>query len=259
MAQVDDQAEPERHWLVEQIEQLPAAYLEGPTADTVLADLDRVRYVTPDQAVAWGRYLPDRQVAEYLIAAREEMVPGIFHRLTGALTGQGLEILSAEIHSLAHQLCLDRFHVIDGDYQGEPPPERFQSVSAALTRVLQEPSIEHPTFRHIWRPSTSHASVELHKLPTQVRVDNSTSDRYTIIDVFTADRPGLLYVIARQLFDLGLSVVMARISTHLDQVVDVFYVTDNTGQKLPDGPHLQQIRETLLESIARFQDRAEGS
>jgi [protein-PII] uridylyltransferase len=84
-------------------------------------------------------------------------------------------------------------------------------------------------------------------------VDNTTSDRYTIIDVFTHDRLGLLYTISRQLFELGLSVWLAKIGTHLDQVVDVFYVTDMAGAKLCDAGRLEEIRHRLLETIEAFQ------
>ena len=45
---------------------------------------------------------------------------------------------------------------------------------------------------------------------------------------------GLLYTIARTLFELGLSVSVAKIGTYLDQVVDVFYVTDQAGGKMTD-------------------------
>jgi hypothetical protein len=41
----------------------------------------------------------------------------------------------------------------------------------------------------------------------------------------------LLYAITRELFELGLSVARAKIGTFLDQVVDVFYVTDQQNGK----------------------------
>ena len=67
-----------------------------------------------------------------------------------------------------------------------------------------------------------------------MNTDNSTSDRYTIIDVFALDRSGLLYAVTRTLFELDLSVWRAKIGTYLDQVVDVFYVTDQQGRKMQD-------------------------
>jgi len=87
--------------------------------------------------------------------------------------------------------------------------------------------------------------------PTVVQIDIETSDRYTIIDVFADDRQGLLYVITRAIFDLGLSVHAARISTKLDQIVDVFYVTDQTWGKVDDPGRCQVISETIT---ARIED-----
>ena len=86
-------------------------------------------------------------------------------------------------------------------------------------------------------------------MPTQVRTDNSVSDRFTVIDVFAEDRLGLLYVVAKTLFELGLSVHAARIATYLDQVVDVFYVSDHRGGKVEDTARLQQIRHRVLEAV----------
>jgi [protein-PII] uridylyltransferase len=54
-------------------------------------------------------------------------------------------------------------------------------------------------------------------LGTQVEIDNTTSDQATIVEVFADDRPGLLYTIARTLFELDLSIRHAKISTSLDQ------------------------------------------
>ena len=90
-------------------------------------------------------------------------------------------------------------------------------------------------------------------LPTQVRVDNSTSDRFTILDIFAPDRMGLLYTIARTLFELGLSVSVAKIGTYLDQVVDVFYVTDQSGAKIHDEARLSEIRARLLAAVEELE------
>jgi [protein-PII] uridylyltransferase len=88
--------------------------------------------------------------------------------------------------------------------------------------------------------------------PTVVQVDNDSSERYTIIDVFADDRQGLLYVITRAIFDLRLSVHAARISTRLDQVVDVFYVTDQAGGKIADPGRCKLISETITARIEEY-------
>jgi [protein-PII] uridylyltransferase len=98
----------------------------------------------------------------------------------------------------------------------------------------------------VWR-TTKDEPVE--HLPTQVRLDNSTSDRYTIVTIFSYDRLGLLYSITHALYMLGLSVRVAKVSTYLDQIVDVFYVTDGLGRKIEDEPRLQEIRARLEAAI----------
>jgi [protein-PII] uridylyltransferase len=88
--------------------------------------------------------------------------------------------------------------------------------------------------------------------PTQVKLDNETSDSHTIIDVFTHDRQGLLYVITRTIFELGLSVSVAKIATSLDQVLDVFYVTDQAGSKVTNPERIGEIQRRLADSIESF-------
>ncbi len=72
------------------------------------------------------------------------------------------------------------------------------------------------------------------------------------MSVFAHDQPGLLYTISRRLFELGLSIELARIATHFDQVVDVFYVTDNDGNKLP-AERRAAVRDSLYEALRVFE------
>jgi [protein-PII] uridylyltransferase len=83
-----------------------------------------------------------------------------------------------------------------------------------------------------------------------VKIDNGTSERHTILEVFAHDRMGLLYTITRTIFELGLSVHVAKIATYVDQVLDVFYVTDQAGRKVTDEARLEEIRQKLLQAIA---------
>jgi [protein-PII] uridylyltransferase len=165
------------------------------------------------------------------------------------LASQGLQILSAEINTLADNLVLDRFYVSDPDYAEQPPPQRIEQVVAALVESLKSPHGSTPAFRQVWRSAASRDRAAFNLLPTRVLIDNNTSDRFTIIDVFASDRMGLLFTIARTLFEMQLSVSVAKIGTYLDQVVDVFYVTDPAGRKIMDEDQLQQISKRLLEAI----------
>jgi [protein-PII] uridylyltransferase len=201
--------------------------------------------------MAWGRNLPDRHAVEYTVGTYEDITPGIFHKLTGALTSKGQQILSADINTLAEGLVFDRFYVRDGDFKAPPSDARRQEISQALVEALKDTSGKPPAFRKLWQSRDLAVASVVQNLPTRVTVDNATAERFTILAIFAYDRMGLLYAIARTLFELGLSVSMAKIGTHLDQVVDVFYVADaRTGEKITDEHRLAEIRRGLLEAIA---------
>lgn len=86
----------------------------------------------------------------------------------------------------------------------------------------------------------------------QINCDNSTSDKYTILDIFT-DHDGLLYAIARTLFELDLPIWRAKAATYLDQAVDVFYVSDRQNRKIKDQQRLDEISRRLAEVITALE------
>jgi len=85
---------------------------------------------------------------------------------------------------------------------------------------------------------------------TQVIVDNSSSDFFTLIEVFADDRIGLLYKITHTLFTLKIDIRVAKIATKGDQVADVFYVLDLEGQKVMEQAKEEEIRDVLLRELS---------
>lgn len=240
-------------WYHKQIAVLPRDYLLATAPRQMATELRQFHELGRQDALAWGRWLEDRQAVEYSVGTYEQAAPGVFHRVAGALSSQGLQILSAEIHTLAEGLVWDRFYVEDLDFAGCPPADRLESVSQKLVAAIKDPVDGPPKFRKMWQVKPS-LFPSLPLLEPRVRVDNSSSDRYTEFAVFAHDKLGLLYTIAQTLFDLGLSVWVAKIGTHLDQVLDVFYVTDRvSGAKITDESRIEQIRTRLLERIKAFE------
>jgi [protein-PII] uridylyltransferase len=94
------------------------------------------------------------------------------------------------------------------------------------------------------------------KVSTSIQTDNEASDDFTIVEVFTADRIGVLFTITHGLHRLGLSIHVAKISTNVDQVADVFYVTEQGGGKIEDPVRLEEIRQSLYENLAPADERA---
>lgn len=237
-------------WWEAQIVSLPASCLFAASPAEVVAELERLRKLPHREAIAWGRHLSNRNVVEYTVGTYEEITTGIFHKLTGALTSRRQQILSADINTLAEGMVLDRFYVQDQDFSGPPPQERMDELAAELVKALRDDAANSPVFRKVWQQRAGAQPAGVQHLPTRVTIDNTTAERFTILAAFAYDKMGLLYAIARTLFDLGLSVSKAKIGTHLDQVVDVFYVTDQaSGTKVTDEQRLGDIRKRVKEAI----------
>jgi [protein-PII] uridylyltransferase len=94
------------------------------------------------------------------------------------------------------------------------------------------------------RPSTARPIVP------QVHVDNAASASSTVVEIRALDEVGLLRQVTQALFDAGLDVVSARVSTIGDEVVDAFYVRDAAGGKVTDPATLERVREALRAAIA---------
>jgi [protein-PII] uridylyltransferase len=236
-------------WYARQIDALPHSYAFNAGPQQIADELRDLHSLGEGEVHARGRYLPENKTLEFVVGTNERITPGVFHKLTGALASQGLQILSAEINTLADGLVLDRFYVSDPDYAEQPPQERIDKTCEALALSLKSAQGSARPYRQVWQSAAQRERAALNHLPTRVLIDNSSSEMYTIVDVFAHDRMGLLFTIARTLFELGLSVSVAKIGTYLDQVVDVFYVTDAGHGKLTDEARLSRIRGRLLQAI----------
>ena len=236
------------------VDDLPPALLDEPAAEQTVADLSLLSGIDAKNVDLLAVYQQETNTIRLTVATHEKVAPGIFHRLTGAISAKGLQILSAEINTLADDLVLDRFLVVDPDFAGEPPPERFGEIRQALTESLKDQANWTPTFRKTWTFNAS-GQPKLQIAQTRIEVDNASSELFTVLDIFAVDQPGLLYAITKALFDMDLSVGRAKIGTYLDQVVDVFYVTDSDGRKIESETRIQQVRSKLLDVILSVNPR----
>jgi [protein-PII] uridylyltransferase len=235
-------------WFERQLAALPNAYLTKQTPTAIAQALRQLRGLKPRAGVAWGNYLKATDTIEFIAGIDQGAGRAIFSSMAGALTSNRLQIMAAETDMLADGLMLLRYVVSEPESPGEPPPHRLKEICGALVASID--SDEPPRFPKILGREQKEAAAALTNMPNHVRVDNEMSDECTVIEVFTVDRRGLLYRLARALHELKLVIRFAKIGTYLDQVVDVFYVTDREEQKVVSEERLAEIRQTLLSVIA---------
>jgi [protein-PII] uridylyltransferase len=173
--------------------------------------------------------------------------PGLFAIITGVLWARGLNILSADIFTRRSGIALDVLTV-----ERLPDPlhsgEVWKKIQNDLTRTLEDRSHLDSILSERRKPSILQRKY-LPRKEDRVLINEEASDFYTIIEVYTWDRPGVLHNITNTFYTLGVSIQLAKISTPGAQVADVFYVTDLDGNKLLDPAIHENVRTKLLECL----------
>ena len=189
--------------------------------------------------------VPGPGATELIILWNDER--GLFSRIAGTLSANGINILNATISTSVDGVALDTFYVTyrGKGLQGDPKKERvLQDLSAVLSGVttVEQLMAERKIAKFVREKVARYR-------PTRVVFDNTVSSRYTVVDIFTYDRIGLLYDITRTLSAMKIDIALSKISTKADQVADVFYLTDRGQGKILDEGRLEEIRRALLEAI----------
>ncbi|KAJ7010117.1 ACT domain-containing protein ACR4 isoform X1 [Populus alba] len=99
-----------------------------------------------------------------------------------------------------------------------------------------------------WSPITMDDEFEklvIRMNPPRVTVDNASSRKATLIKVDSANKRGSLLDVVQVLTDLNLIIRRAYISSDGEWFMDVFYVTDQHGNKLSEDDVAERIQQSL--------------
>ncbi|GIX03313.1 MAG: bifunctional uridylyltransferase/uridylyl-removing enzyme [Planctomycetaceae bacterium] len=236
------------------LQHFPSHYWLATPPERLAEDLLAIRQLQPQDILTDAAYDHETSTMEYRVITSEQVTRGCFHKLTGVLSALRMEILSALICTSDTGIIIDSYRVIDHDHAGEVPDFRREEVRQMIQRVLRGDQAVDELFHKRRRVVSHQRRGPVSDLPSRIVFDNDASDRCTVLDVFAHDRPGLLYTIARTLFEYGLSVELARIATHFDQVVDVFYITTLEGEKLTQPERLQALQSALEQRLRELED-----
>ena len=194
-------------------------------------------FPTPEviEAMRVGDEMLEVSERELLVVVPSE--PTVLGAVAGAVSLNGLNVLSAAVHTAGGMTALSVFV--------EPPAgvgldwgPLMVDVGAALAGDLV------PAGRLArWADAAARGGDPLAPEPvthSYVKFDNEISSS-TVIEVAAPDSLGLLYWITEALVRSGLHIEQARVQTLGDHVVDSFYVHDGTGGKITGGDRLESI------------------
>ena len=230
------------------LDQMPDRYFFTVPETDIALHFDLMRSLAERPLVCRIRHFPELEFSEFIVVTRDQ--PGLFSMIAGALTANNLNILSARITTRTNGVAMDVFRVshLMGAGSMAMEEDRWLRVEHDLERVItgqQDIAGLVAAAHHV----QSAGRKFVRHVPTEVTVDNRTSEQFTVIDVFTQDRVGLLFAITHTLYRLGLLIHLARISTNADQALDVFYVSDREGVKIEDLERMRELRAALLEKV----------
>ena len=210
----------------------------------LLRDLgdDEIRIdLTPD---------PDRDATRACFALADH--PGIFARVTGALALVGANVVDARSFTTKDGFATSVYWIQDGE-EGPYQASRLPRLRAMIEKTLGGQVLTRDALKSRDKVKKRESGF---RFPTSITFDNEGSDIYTLIEVDTRDRPGLLHDLSRTLADLNLTTASAVIATYGAQAVDTFYVKDMFGLKIHSKPRQMLIDRKLREAIAAGTARA---
>ncbi|MDU8928808.1 [protein-PII] uridylyltransferase [Alisedimentitalea sp. MJ-SS2] len=178
--------------------------------------------------------------------------PGIFSRVCGALALVGANIVDARTFTSKDGFATAAFWIQDSE--GKPyEAGKLKRLEQMIQKILKGEVI---TRDAIQTRDKFKKREKAFRVPTTISFDNEGSEIYTIIEVDTRDRPGLLFDLTRTMANMNIYIASAVIATYGEQVVDAFYVKDMFGLKFHAGSKQKTIERKLREAITQGVERA---
>ncbi|MEY2530553.1 MAG: [protein-PII] uridylyltransferase [Verrucomicrobiota bacterium] len=194
-------------------------------------------------AIAWEAF-PKQGHTIFSICTWDR--PQLLAKIAGSFSVIPLNILSADIFSRGDHAVLDIFKVCDTKAHAVTDPRDLTLVEKTLGSALENETFDFEPLMERARREHRHLLGQEIEFPTSIVIDNKTHPAYTLIQVQTPDRIGLLYELLSCLGREGVSIALSRISTQNGAAIDTFYVVDETTRgKVIDSQRIAALQKHL--------------
>ena len=228
------------------MEQVPTRYL----INTPIGDMEehyRLALSMDEAPLRWKlQKLKGAPVTRVILCTYDR--PGLFSKMVGLFTLHNIQVLSGSIYTLKNGMAFDTYEVtnpLDPLREEEVWERIFKDACLAIAERLPLDAMIERKVRMSLNPSIQYASQA-----RKVKIDNETSDFFTLLEVKGGVRTGLLYALAKRIHSLDLNIRFARVNTDREKMTGVFYVRDGSGQKIYDDLLLERTRQGILDVIS---------
>ena len=179
------------------------------------------------------RHFDDDGTIEVFVLTKEQ--PGIFSAIAAALERLQLNILDAKINTASNGDLLNTY-IVNG-----PRPATDEIVNGISSQLSQIDKID---LSSVYIPR----KMTFFKTAPVINYQNNKQKKYTILELYTHDRPGLISTVAEVFIDCNIQLLNAKLVTLVDQVEDVFFIT--TLEHKPLSPSRKQhLKESLIDAF----------
>lgn len=169
--------------------------------------------------------------------------------IAGSLSVVPLNILSADIYTRGDNVVLDVFRVCDLQSRAVTDENDFTLVQSTLRRAMSEAQFDFRPLLQKAREKIVNQKRASVGFPTTITSDNRAHPEYSLIQIQTPDRLGLLYDLLFALGEEKISIALSRISTEKGAAIDTFYVVDaDTRGKITEQSRLQALEQRLRDA-----------
>jgi [protein-PII] uridylyltransferase len=224
---------------------LPQRYILSIAPDTIAAHLIMARDMASEPSRTLAKVVRERGCTEFSVVALDR--PGLFAAISGIVSAAGANIVDAELFTTDDGVAIDVLWMTDARALPFEDPSKLGQIREELARFAKGSEGIDEIIGARLKRRLLHGNRPTR--PPKVQAMNDVSASHTIIEIEADDRPGLLFTIASTFFAMGARIDMARISTHVDRVVDVFYVRDADGAKILDPERLAKMTREQIAAL----------
>jgi [protein-PII] uridylyltransferase len=179
---------------------------------------------------------------EMILCTQDEH--GLYAKVTGAISAHGHDILGSNVYTSRAGIALEIYRLRTPAGGPDERQMAWDDLNRVLRSVLAGDVQIDDLMRRRRQPIGQVRLPTRH--PTRVIISNTESEFYTLVDVITDDRIGLLHDLTRCIGDENLEIYISKAATIKDQVTDTFYLKEERGRKLRDPDRVERLRQGLL-------------
>ncbi len=170
-------------------------------------------------------------------------------RISGALSAESINILSADLYQRGDNLVLDMFRVCNTNFAAVTSKTARQRVEASVRQAFLAQKFDFGPAIAKTRKAIPGYDEVMSEIPQRVYINNELSYDQTIVELQVVDRLGLLYDVFMAIGKLGLNITHARIGTEKGVAIDSIYVQDENGRKLSTRLVLDTLQGKIEEAV----------